>query len=48
MSKPVIPEGRTGTPNVSALRRSRLTKAPDQDFVVQIATRDQSAVESAL
>lgn len=44
MSKPVIPEGRTGTPNVAGLRRSRLSKAPDQDFVVQVATRDENAL----
>jgi hypothetical protein len=40
----VIPEGRTGTPNVAGLRRSRLSKAPDQDFVVQVATRDSNAL----
>lgn len=44
MSKPVIPEGRTGTPNVAGLRRTRLSKAPDQDFVVQVATRDENAL----
>jgi hypothetical protein len=44
VSKPVIPEGRTTAPNVAALRRSRLTKAPDQDFVVQVATRDSAAL----